>query len=88
VPTPAEAGVPGIRVPECEALVAAVARFMRCDRVPADMKQRLQVGMQRVARWATVPAGADADENLARAAATCVEARDDLLETMVVAGCP
>ncbi len=87
VPAPVEIGGPGVRVAECDALVATVSKLMRCDRVPADVKQRLHAGMQRVSRWATVAPGDDAEENRTRAAATCELARVDLVETMTILGC-
>jgi hypothetical protein len=87
VPAPADATAGGVRIPECEALVVAVSRLMRCDKVPADAKQRLHAGMQRVARWATVAPDADTEVERTRAAATCEQARVDLLETMTIVGC-
>ncbi|HUQ07214.1 MAG TPA: hypothetical protein VM261_32205 [Kofleriaceae bacterium] len=87
VPAPSDATAGGIRIPECEALVVAVSRLMRCEKVPADAKQRLHAGMQRVARWATVAPGPDAEAERTRAAATCEQARVDLVETMTIVGC-
>jgi hypothetical protein len=87
VPAPPGATAPGIRVVECDALVAAVARLMRCDKVPADVKHRLHAGMQRVSRWATVAPGEHAEDERTRAAATCEQARTALVDTMTVVGC-
>lgn len=87
VPVPADAAGPGIRVAECDALVAAVSRLMRCEKVPADVKQRLHAGMQRVSRWATVAPGENAESERARAAQTCEQARTDLVDTMNIVGC-
>ncbi len=87
VPAPTDGSAPGVRVVECDALVAAVSRLMRCDRVPVDVKQRLHAGMQRVSRWATVTPGDDEAENRARAAATCEAARVDLEDTMSFVHC-
>lgn len=88
VPAPVAAGPPGVRVPECDALLATVARLARCERVPVEVKQRLEAGMHRLARSSTVPAGDGAAEARALAAATCEQARVDLAETMAVVGCP
>jgi hypothetical protein len=87
VPVPPDAAGPGLRVAECDALVAAVSRLMRCEKVPADVKQRLHAGMQRVSRWATVAPGENAESERARAAQTCEQARTDLVDTMNIVGC-
>lgn len=87
MPAPLDGTLAGERLPECEALLVTVARLMRCDKVSADIKQRLRASMQKVARWSTVAPGTDEAELRARATATCEAARDELVETMTVVGC-
>jgi hypothetical protein len=68
-------------------LLVTVSRLMRCDKVAADIKQRLHASMQRVARWSTVAPGTDEAELRARAAETCSTARTELADTMTLVGC-
>lgn len=86
VPAPFDAAG-AIRVPECEALVAAIGRLARCNKVPADAKQRLMDGMQRVARWSTISPGGRADENLEAARQLCVRTREELDELLTLMSC-
>jgi hypothetical protein len=76
-----------VRVPECEALVASVARLARCNKVPADSKQRLLEGMQRVVHSATIVPPDPAGESLERMKEMCLQSREDLDEIMKVMGC-
>ncbi|KAB2888038.1 MAG: hypothetical protein F9K40_20835 [Kofleriaceae bacterium] len=76
-----------VRIPECEALVAAIGRLARCNKVPADVKQRLMAGMQRVARWSTVAPDGRADENLEHAKQLCVRSREELDELLAIMSC-
>ncbi len=87
VPPPFDPSRPTVRVPACEALLVTTSQLMRCDKVPADVKTRLHLSMQKVARWSTVSPGDDEAELRARAAETCREARDELRSTMQLVGC-
>lgn len=86
VPAPLPS-VPGVRIAECEALVVALGRLARCNKVPADAKQRLMASMQQVARWSTIAPDSSADENLERATELCKRSETELVEIMTVMGC-
>lgn len=86
VPAPLPAAG-AIRIPECESLVEAIGRLARCNKVPADAKQRLMNGMQRVARWSTIAPDGRADENLETARQLCVRTREELDELLTLMSC-
>jgi hypothetical protein len=86
VPAPAvDAG--HVSIPECEALVVTVSRLARCNKVPADSKQRLLEGMQRVTRAGSHLPADLTDANLAPMKEMCTEQREDLDEILKVLGC-
>jgi hypothetical protein len=87
VPAPADPAGPGVSIPECEALVVAVSRLARCNKVPADSKERLLANMQRVVHWSRVKPPDNAEQNLENAKQLCVHTREELEEIMQVIGC-
>lgn len=87
VPAPVDPAGPGVSIPECEALVVAVARLARCNKVPADSKERLLANMQRVVHWSRVKPPDNAEGYLENAKQLCVRTREELEELMQVMGC-
>nr|MBP9863334.1 hypothetical protein [Kofleriaceae bacterium] len=81
LPTPRPTG--GVRIAECEALLATVARATRCNRIPVDVKQRLGEQARLVAASAAV------DDPAARAelATTCQATADELSALLPRLGC-
>jgi hypothetical protein len=87
VPAPADPTGPGVSIPECEALVVAVSRLARCNKVPAESKERLLANMQRVVHWSRVKPPESSEQNLESAKQLCVHTREELEEIMQVMGC-